>query len=213
MAAWKWVDDFVREIKETGLLEYVGTLTGIASVWFSKKEHILVYPVGLVSTVVYIYICLQGNLLGEASVNVYYTIMSVYGWVLWSKKDPLDNNRLQISSYAKGDAWQPFVFFGACFLVIYLLLNWAKSVFAPGCIPFADAFASATAYTGMWLMAKKKIENWWWWVATNSVSIPLYFIKGYAFTSFQFFIFLVMAVSGWYSWHKKLLEREALGVV
>jgi nicotinamide mononucleotide transporter len=98
--------------------------------------------------------------------------------------------------------WQ-LSFFGAFYIVIYAALSWLKTSFAPEAIPWADAFASATAYTGMWLMAKKKVESWYWWIATNIASIPLYFAKGFVFTSVQYVVLLVMAVFGLISWMQK----------
>jgi nicotinamide mononucleotide transporter len=197
------VQSFIQGMLQTGWMELVAVLAGIASVWFSKKEHILVYPVGLVNTLFFVYISIKGHLYGEASVNVYYTIMSIYGWWLWIKKDAQQQPTLQIA-YLKGNAqWQPFVFFGFFYVILLLLLTWAKQAFAPEAIPWADAFASATAYTGMWLMAKKKVESWWWWMATNVASIPLYFVKGYVFTSVQFVVLLVLAIAGCKSWHEK----------
>ena len=81
------VQQFITGIKQTTFLEFVAVVSGITCVFFSKKENILVYPIGLISTIIYIYISLKGNLFGEVSVNIYYTIMSVYGWILWAKKD------------------------------------------------------------------------------------------------------------------------------
>lgn len=197
------VQNFIQGMLQTGWLELVAVLAGIASVWFSKKEHLLVYPVGLINTVFFVYISIKGNLYGEASVNVYYTIMSVYGWWLWAKKDTQKLPVLRIT-YLKGAAQlQPFAFFAFFYLLIFGLLTWAKRAFAPEAIPWADAFASATAYTGMWLMAKKKVESWWWWMATNAASIPLYFVKGYVFTSVQFVVLLLLAIAGYKSWHQK----------
>ncbi len=95
------------------------------------------------------------------------------------------------------------LFFAAFYFAIYLALSYLKKEFASGAIPAADAFASATAYTGMWLMAKKKVESWYWWILTNIASIPLYFVKGYVFTSFQFLVLLIMAFAGLVSWQKK----------
>jgi nicotinamide mononucleotide transporter len=162
-----------------------------------------VYPTGLINTIIYIYISVKGNLPGEASVNLYYTVMSVYGWVLWTKKDELQHS-IVVIKYSSLKGWMiQVLFFAAFYTGIYFALLYLKKEFAPGAIPAADAFASATAYTGMWLMAKKKVESWYWWIATNMASIPLYFIKGYVFTSFQFIVLLVMSFAGLISWHKK----------
>ena len=189
---------------QTSWIEAVAVIMGIVSVWYSRKENILVYPTGLINTTFYIYLSYKGNLLGEASVNLYYTIMSVYGWYLWSRKKE-DNTTLVLKiTKSNGKEWlQQLGFFTSFYVIIYCSLSYAKTAFAPEAIPWADAFASATAYTGMWLMAKKKVESWLWWIMTNIASIPLYFIKGYAFTSVQFLVLLILAIAGWMSWTNK----------
>jgi nicotinamide mononucleotide transporter len=199
---------FIEGMKDTGLLEYIGVITGIASVWFSRNENILVYPVGLISTIIYIYISVKGNLLGEASVNIYYTVMSFYGWVIWSKKDNTNHHLTIITVSDKKEWMKAILFFLAFYVVIFVVLTIAKKDF-PAAIPWADAFASASAYTGMWLMAKKKLENWHWWLITDFASIPLYFVKGYVFTSFQFLVFLILAAMGLIEWKKRVKQQHA----
>ena len=189
---------------QTGWVEAVAVIAGIISVWYSRKENVLVFPTGLINTSFYIYLSYKGHLLGEASVNLYYTAMSLYGWYLWTRKKA-DHQTfvLQITKSSRKEWLQQIAFFALFYGAIYFGLSYAKNAFAPEAIPWADAFASATAYTGMWLMAKKKVESWFWWILTNTASIPLYFIKGYAFTSFQFIVLLVLAIAGWQSWHQK----------
>jgi nicotinamide mononucleotide transporter len=197
---------FIDGIKQTGWLEYVAVFTGIASVWFSRIENILVYPVGLINTIIYIWLSVKGHLLGEASVNFYYTVMSIYGWILWAKKDQQEHHVLLITK-SSGKQWlKHLLFFVTFYVVIFFSLTYLKTKFAPGAIPWADAFASATAYTGMWLMAKKKVESWYWWIATNIASIPLYFVKHYVFTSVYYLVLLIMAVFGLIEWMKR--ERQ-----
>ncbi|MGL6068159.1 MAG: nicotinamide riboside transporter PnuC, partial [Sediminibacterium sp.] len=192
---------------QTGWLEYIAVFAGIASVWFSRKENILVYPVGLINTCIYIYLSVHGHLYGEASVNLYYTIMSIYGWIIWSKKDTTQHRPIIQIQFSTPREWLwQLLFFSGFYIVIYSSLSWLKESFAPEAIPWADAFASATAYTGMWLMARKKVESWIWWIATNIASIPLYFIKGYVFTSVQFLVLLILAIAGLLSWRKKALH-------
>jgi nicotinamide mononucleotide transporter len=196
--------DIYQGLILTTPLEAVAVIAGIASVWYSRKENILVYPVGLLNTTIYIYLSVKGNLLGEASVNLYYTIMSVYGWYLWTRVDPQQkNSTLHVTQSNTKDWVQQLLFFAAFYVTIFFSLTYLKTNFAPEAIPWADAFASATAYTGMWLMAKKKVESWIWWILTNIASIPLYFIKGYAFTSVQFLVLLVLAIAGLKSWNEK----------
>ena len=195
--------EFIYGVKQTGPLEFIAVAAGIMSVWFSKKENIWVYPVGLINTILYIYISVKGHLLGEASVNIFYTVMSIYGWILWSKKDERQHTIIHIAFSSFREWLLQLLFFGILYMLIFFSLTYLKKNFAPGAIPAADAFASATAYTGMLLMAKKKVESWYWWIVTNIASIPLYFVKGYVFTSFQFVVLLIMAFMGLASWKNK----------
>jgi len=202
------ISQFVDGMRNTTWLEYIAVFAGIASVWFSRIENILVYPVGLISTVIYIFLSVEGHLYGEASVNLYYTIMSIYGWILWLKKDQ-ERHYVVTVQFSTGREWVYQLLFCAFFYVtIFSALTWLKYAFFSATIPWADAFASATAFTGMWLMAKKKVESWYWWIATNIASIPLYFVKHYVFTSVFYFILLVMAVFGLVEWKKRALKAD-----
>lgn len=193
----------------TSLLEYIAVVAGIVSVWFSRKENILVYPIGLVNTIIYIFISLQYHLPGEASVNLYYTIMSVYGWYLWLKKNEQQEKIVHIS-YSNSTMWlQQIAFFLFFYGTIYFSLIYLKDNFFAGAIPWADAFASATAFTAMWLMTRKKVESWYWWIATNMASIPLYFVKGLVVTSVYYFILLIMAVFGLIEWRNRSKQQHA----
>jgi len=200
---------FITEIKQTTWLEFIAVISGIASVWFSRLENIWVYPIGLVNTIIYIFISINGHLFGEASVNLYYTIMSIYGWILWAKKDAQQHHVVLITFSSKKEWIEELFFFVAFYVVIFASLSFLKNHFAPGAIPWADAFASSTAYTGMWLMARKKVESWYWWIATNIASIPLYFVKHFAFTSVYYLILLVLAIMGLISWQQKAKHAKA----
>jgi len=202
------VQQFLDGICQTSLLEYIAVFAGIASVWFSKKENILVYPIGLINTVIYIYLSMKGHLLGEASVNFYYTVMSIYGWFLWSRRNERHEHKLNISFSSSRDWINQLLFFTVFYFAIYFALQYLKTDFAPGAIPWADALASASAYTGMWLMTRKKVESWIWWIITNIVSIPLYFVKGYVFTSVYYFVLLILAIYGLIEWRKKAVYPQ-----
>ena len=195
---------FTEGMKSTGWLEYIAVFTGIASVWLSRSENIWVYPTGLINTIIYIYLSFNGGLLGEASVNFYYTVMSIYGWIKWAKKDQRQQHVLHITASTKKQWIQQLLFFVAFYIILYFSIGWMNDKdYIKGAVPWADAFASATAYTGMWLMTKKKLESWYWWIATNITSIPLYFVKHYVFTSVYYVILLVMAVFGLLEWAKR----------
>ena len=196
-------EQFIEGMKNTTWLEYIAVFTGIASVWFSRIENILVYPVGLINTIIYIYLSIKGDLYGEASVNFYYTVMSIIGWYMWLRKDEKKQAALHVTSSDRKMWTNQVLFFLFFYMVLYTALTFLKEVFSKETIPWADAFASATAFTGMWLMTKKKVESWYWWIATNIASMPLYFVKGYVFTSVYYFVLLIMAVFGLIEWRKR----------
>ncbi|MFY7652568.1 MAG: nicotinamide riboside transporter PnuC [Chitinophagaceae bacterium] len=192
----------------TGYIEYIAVFAGIISVWFSKKESIWVYPTGLVNTLLFIYLSYEGNLIGEASVNLYYSIMSLYGWYKWVEKNA-DNQTfsLKITKSTTHEWLKQLLFFLVIYVLLFTLISILKEKFAPNAIPWADALASASAYTGMWLMTRKKLEHWYWWIVTNLVSIPLYVVKGYVFTGVQFLVLLFLAVAGLIEWKNKLANQ------
>lgn len=195
--------DFWQKLLEglfaTTWIEFVAVVFGILSVLYSRAENILVYPTGLVNTTLYIYLSIAAGLYAEASVNGYYTIMSLIGWVMWARKKNGDKV-LHITASSTAEWRWALLFFGACWAVLWTVLQ----QFTDSSVPAADGFAAAAAYTGMWLMTKKKLENWIWWIITNIASIPLYFSKGFVFTSVQYLVFLVLAILGYLEWQKKL---------
>jgi len=195
---------FIEGMKNTSGLEYVAVFFGIVSVLYSRKENILVYPTGIINTVLYTWFCFSWwNLYAEGSLNFYYTAMSLYGWYVWSRKK--DGKILAITYNTKKDWIICITFFIICWVVLFFILkNYTNSS-----VPLGDSFASAAAYTGMWQMTRKKVENWIWWIITNIASIPLYFYKGAVFTSVQYLVFLILAVIGLVEWIKKTKKVSA----
>lgn len=206
------VQQFINDIIGTRWFEYLAVFSGIISVWYSRKENVLVYPTGLINTIIYVYLSIKGHLLGEATVNFYYTVMSIIGWYMWTKKDGHDEAVLHITKSTAKEWISQLLFFAVLYAAIFFSLTYFKKAFFPGVIPWADAFASSTAFTGMWLMTKKKVESWYWWIATNIASIPLYFVKHYVFTSVYYVVLLVMAVFGLIAWMRKAKERNTIAL-
>lgn len=209
------------------VLEVIAAAFGVISVFYAKKENILVFPTGIISTGIYVYLLSQWSLYGDLIINIYYTLMSLYGWYLWSKIIDSNKQHIPISRTTKKDQLKTlgiFIFTSLFVIVVYRHydvmpndLNFSESVnyaftnmFSGNLddfrkiTPFLDTFTTAAAFVAMWLMANKKIENWTFWIATNIVSIPLYFVKGYGFTGIQYLIFLILAIQGYQQWKKSL---------
>ncbi len=190
------------------IIEIIAIVFGIISVWFSKKENIWVFPSGLINTSFYVYLSLKGDLYGEAAVNLYYTIMSLYGWYNWLRRNDQNERVIRITHSSRSEWITEILFFTSLYILIFLCLAYIKNAFAPGAIPWADALASASAFTGMWLMARKKVNSWIWWIITNIASIPLYLVKGYEKTSIYYLILLVLAIMGLQEWRNKADEYK-----
>jgi nicotinamide mononucleotide transporter len=184
------------------ILEIIGVVFGLLSVWFSKNNNILVYPTGMISTSIFIYLLYKWILLGDMLINGYYFIMSIYGWYVWTKKE---NNIVtpisRVSLKEKKIAVLIFIFSIIFVYGVYNYFDKWNSISA-----YIDNFTTAIFFVGMWLMAKRKIENWIFWIIGDIISVPLYFYKGLTFTSLQYLIFTFIAISGYYSW-KKILNK------
>ena len=190
-------------------LEISAIIFGLLSVWYAKKDNILVFPTGLVSTFIYAYLLWQWELLGDSMINGYYFIMSIYGWYHWTRKkeDVVEFPISVMTNKEKITAIIIFILTIAFVVMVYLYFNKFTNWYS--CI---DTFLTGIFFVGMWLMAKRKIENWLFWIVGDLISIPLYFAKGYTFTSFQFLIFTIVAIYGYLEW-KRLLEKELEPVI
>ena len=198
-------DLFYENLLETTWLEIVAVLFGLLSVWYAKRENILVYPTGIISVLIYVYICFFAKLYADMGINFFYFIMSVYGWVMWTRKDN-KKSKLKITSCTLRENVFNFLAFGAFFVLLsYVLVNFTDSD-----VPYWDSLTTSIFIIAMYLMARKKLENWTAWIMGNIISIPLYFYKGLIFTSFQFSVFLILAILGYIEWRRKLMELQVI---
>lgn len=186
-------------------LEATAVLFGLLSVWFSKKNNIWVYPSGIVSTLIFVYLLYNWGLLGDMLINVYYFSMSIYGWYYWTRKTGTkDLNPISKMSQSEFRMAQVLFIFALLFVfLVYTLFDKWNHIIA-----YIDTFTTAIFFVGMWLMARRKIENWLFWIVGDLISIPLYYVKGYSLTSIQYLIFTLVAVAGYYAWKKELNERD-----
>jgi len=192
-------DVFYQNILATTWLEVIAVLFGLLSVWYAKKENILVFPTGIISVLIYVYICLFAGLYADMGINAFYFVMSVYGWYKWTRKDQGDNYIPISKNNLTGNLLSIVGTIAFFFILRYFLTNFTDST-----VPNWDSATTAIFLVGMWLMALKKIENWIFWIVGDVISIPLYFHKGLLLTSFQFTVFLIIAVMGYVEWRRKL---------
>lgn len=183
------------------VLEFLGVFFGFLSVWYSKQENILVYPTGIISTAIFVYILWVYGLLGDMFINAYYFSMSIYGWYYWTRKGT-GNTQVPVTKTTKKEhLWSVVIFVLTLLFVIavYKVNNKFNAWTA-----YVDTVTTAIFFVGMWLMAKKKLENWTYWIIGDLISVPLYFYKGLIFTSFQYFLFTIIAIYGFRAWKNSL---------
>jgi nicotinamide mononucleotide transporter len=185
------------------VLEIIAVVFGLLSVWYSKNNNILVFPTGMISTAIFIYLLYKWVLLGDMMINAYYFVMSIYGWFIWTRKE--NNTVTPISRVTNNEKKIATIIFLFSLVFVYLIYvyfdKWGTLT------SYIDNITTAIFFVGMWLMAKRKIENWIFWIIADVISVPLYFYKGLTFTSLQYLIFTFIAIAGYYSW-KKILNKS-----
>ncbi|UPQ80175.1 nicotinamide riboside transporter PnuC [Flavobacterium azooxidireducens] len=182
-------------------LEIIGVIFGLISVWCAKKDNILVFPTGIISTTIFIYLLWEWKLLGDFTINIYYSIMSVYGWYHWTRKKE-GKTEFPIANITKNEKLWAIVIFVLTSIGVVLIYTFFDKF--TSWTAYVDTFTTGVFFVGMWLMAKRKVEHWIFWIVGDIVSIPLYYYKGLTFTSLQYFIFTIIAFYGYIEWKKTL---------
>lgn len=188
--------------------EAIAVITGVLSVWYARKESILVYPVGLVSVLLYVYICLTVGIYADAVIQLYYAVVSIYGWYYWIKggKRNQAQDAIQVPVTTLTTTQQILAFVSTLtlgFVLFFLLNRYTDSV-----VPLWDGMSTAIFFTAMFLMARKYLENWLYWIAGDIICVPLFFSKGLCLSSLQYGIFTMLAIAGWMAWRKKLRAHQ-----
>ena len=196
-----WITLFEEQIRETTLLQWLAVLLGVAEVLFARVNNIWLYPTGIAGILISIYLLLVVQLYAESALNLYYLVMSVYGWVYWVKKK---NEPPVKITWCNGREWVislTITFVG--WLILYLLLK----NFTPSNVPVWDAWVSSSAWAGMWLLARRKIENWIFLNVSNLFAIPLLFYKGLPMFAVLTLFLFVVAFWGFFEW-RNILKKE-----
>lgn len=186
-------------------LEIIAVIFGFLSVWFSKKNNLFVFPTGMISTLIFVYLLFKWQLLGDMMINGYYFIMSVYGWYIWTHKIDGETVTPITRTTLKEKKISVAIFIATLIFVYIVYVSFDKW---NGWVAYVDNLTTAIFFVGMWLMAKRKIENWIYWIIGDIISAPLYFYKGFTFTSFQYLIFTFIAISGYLAWKKHLVNNQ-----
>lgn len=190
------------------IIEIIAVFSGIISVWFAKKENILLYPIGSLSVSLWIYLCFVGEIYGQAVINLFFLVMNIYGWYNWSRKDTSENQKVQIKFSSQKENLLYSIVTVLLSLIIYLTLSKIEIADFDWKFVLMESFITALNFTAMWLMAWKRVENWILWIIGDIFCIPLFVYKEYYLSVAQFSIFIIIAFMGYYEWKKKSLEKQ-----
>jgi len=207
------IDFFLSQYKNASLLqiilEFLAFIFGIVSVFCAKKENIWVYPTGLIATIITTYLLYVTGYLGDMMINGYFTIMSIYGWNNWSRKGA-EVNSLAITRTNTNEKIIGVVLFFITIFVVFGVYKFFDYTIQKD--NYIDIFASGIFFTGMWYMARKKIENWTLWILGDLIVTPLYAYRGLGMLSLQYLIFTILAISAYLEWKKILNNSKILEV-
>lgn len=188
--------------QQTSTLERISVACGVIQVWLSKENKVLNYPFGIIGILTGMMVLYPAKLYAEIGLQCYYLVMSIYGWWFWTNHDQQAQS-IRRSSRTDWISVLSIVFLG--FILLYTILG----LFTDSDVPVWDAWVSSTAWAGMWLLAKRKIENWILLNLSNLFAIPLLIHKElYLFAALTTFLFVV-AIFGYFKW-RRILESNAV---
>lgn len=183
-------------------IEIVIFIFGVLSVYFAKKENVLVYPTGIICTILSVYIMFHAKYYADMSINIYYSIMSVYGWFQWKKitnGEVLSISRTNLKEKIIGIIL--FLITTIICIYIYKFFNYKLQI-----NNYLDIFTTSLFFTAMWYMAKKKIENWTLWIVGNTFAVYIFFDRQLYIITIQYIIFTILAISAYIEWKKYLAK-------
>jgi nicotinamide mononucleotide transporter len=179
------------------VLETIAFFFGIASVVYAKRRNIWVYPTGLIATTITVYLFLYDELMGD----IYYSIMSIYGWWNWARK----KEGRPVVPVTRTNGREKLTGIGM-FVITMVVTYGVYRAYGTEILPtnYIDIVTSGIFFTAMWYMANKKLENWTLWIVADIITVPLYAYRGWGMLSLQYLIFTFLAIQGYIAWKKHL---------
>lgn len=183
-------------------VELLGTAFSIAYLYFSIKQNILLWPLGIMSAIFYLMVFYQSKFYADMALNGYYLVISIYGWIIWRRAREKMGMKMPITRLNLKLGLVLISVTGILYFVIGKILY----LYTDSPIPYWDAFTTSASIVATWMLAKKILEHWIIWVIVDLVSMGLYIYRGLYPTTFLFAVYTTMAVIGFIKWRKELLE-------
>ena len=189
-------------------LELIAVVTGIISVWLAKKENVWLYPLGIISVVLWLYLCWIGSLFGQSVINLFFLLMNVYGWYNWLRRDENNQPDVKIKHNSKKQNFIVFAVVTTLSILTFMVLKTVQNENAILFFIFIESIITALNFVAIWLMAWKKIEHWILWIIGDILCIPLFIHKDYNLGVVQFLVYILISTLGYMEWKKKVLAKS-----
>ena len=189
-------------------IEILGTAVGLIYLWQEYRASIYLWITSIIMPAIYLYVYYQAGLYADFGINIYYLVIALYGWLAWRYNFSLrgkrkDSKELSISHIRQGVIIRLALLFLAAWAIIsYILIHYTNST-----VPFTDAFTTALSIVGMYMLARKYIEQWWVWLVVDITSCALYIYKELYFTAALYALYAIIAIFGYRKW-KQLMNNE-----
>ena len=183
-------------------LEVIGTIVGLIYLWLEYRASIYLWIASIIMPAIYIFVYYEAGLYADFGINIYYLGAAIYGWGVWKYgHKPEEVKEFPISRMPKWNWAKAFV----VFLLSFLGIAWVLVSYTDSDVPWWDAFTTALSIVGMWMLARKYLEQWWVWIVVDVVCAGLYIYKELYFTSGLYALYAIIAIFGWLNW-KKLMN-------
>lgn len=188
------------------IIEIVAVMTGLLSVWFSKKINVLVFPVGIISVLLYVFIFIKNGLYANAVINFIYFLISVFGWWNWEKSisqrdnETMNDNKLKVTFLNKKESVLSALIVITSFFIISIAID-------SDLVTKLDYCTSVLGLGGIILTSFKKVDNWIFYLLADIVLIPLCIYNGLYLTSIQYLVYTILAIMGYISWSKEARQN------
>ncbi len=189
-------------------LELLGTAVGIIYLWLEYRASIYLWIAGIIMPAIYIFVYYEAGLYADFGINIYYLLIALYGWIAWKTgftltKKKSKSGELPISHTPK-HMWPRIV---AAYIAAQLFITWILVEYTDSTVPIADSFTTALSIVGMWMLARKYVEQWWVWCIVDVASTALYIYKELYFTAALYAVYAIIAIFGYRKW-KKMMQHE-----
>lgn len=193
---------FVKQLADTSIIEWTGTITGALCVYLAAKQRILNWPVSIISVCCYALLFFEYRLYGEALLQFYFLFTAIYGWYYWKKRN--EQRRKEIISLNTRQNIITLLSIGGLSVVMgYILARYTNSD-----VPYMDGFCTAASFIAQYLMTRKVLQSWILWILVDAIYVPLYLYKHLALTSLLYVVFLILALAGYKEWKSSWKTRK-----